>query len=262
MPTPPTPSIREVLLALVYEMEAKRQGGNLQQSTLMNAASATLVPVYGNRDLEQAILTQWQELFRTGLLAWGFDLNNPNPPFFHLTDIGRRALANASRDPSNPAGYIKHLEARSSIGPIAKSYLVEGLDCYVAGLFKAAAVMVGVAAEAIILELRDIVVARLTALGKPIPTGLTGWQIRPVTKALTDVFDAGIDIKSKRELRDRYEMYWSAFAGQIRTIRNDAGHPNSIDPVTPDTVHASLLIFPELAGLAGALCKWVSDDMR
>jgi hypothetical protein len=54
--------------------------------------------------MEQAVLTQWQELFRTGLLAWGHDLNNPNLPFFHLTDIGRRALANATRDPTSPVG--------------------------------------------------------------------------------------------------------------------------------------------------------------
>jgi hypothetical protein len=192
----------------------------------------------------------------------GFDLNNPDPPFFHLTGTGRRALTNATRDPSNPAGYMQHLETRASIGPIAKSYLLEALDCYVAGLFKAAAVMVGGAAESLIIELRDLVVAQLRELGKPIPASLNGWQIRVVTKALTDVFDAGIDTKSKRDLRDRYEMYWSALAGQIRTIRNDAGHPNSIDPVTPDTVHASLLIFPELASLSGALWNWVCDDMR
>jgi hypothetical protein len=34
------------------------------------------------------------------------------------------------------------------------------------------------------------------------------------------------------------------------------GHPVSVDPVTPDTVHASLLIFPELATLAEALFQW------
>jgi hypothetical protein len=82
MTTPPTPSIREVLLSLVNDMEAKRQGGNLQQTTLMNAAAAKLVPVYGNRELEQAILTQWQELFRTGLLAWGLTSTTRTRRFF------------------------------------------------------------------------------------------------------------------------------------------------------------------------------------
>jgi hypothetical protein len=57
------------------------------------------------------------------------------------------------------------------------------------------------------------------------------------------------------------EAYWAAFAQQIRTVRNDVGHPSSVDPVTPDTVHASLLIFPELAKLQNKLTNWVKDDL-
>jgi hypothetical protein len=261
MPTPPAPTVREVLLSLVHEMDARRQGGNLQQSTLLNAAKDRLVPVYGNPDLEQAVLTQWHELFRTGLLAWGFNLSNPSPPFFHLTDTGRRALANATRDPSNPAGYLKHLEARASIGPVAKSYLVEGLDCYVAGLYKAAAVMVGAAAEAVVLDLRDVVIAQLTTAGIPVSKDLKDWKIRTVTMALAQLFDERIDRKSDRVLREEYEMYWGGFTGQMRTVRNEAGHPTSIDPVTADTVHASLLIFPELCGLTTSLTNWVSAKL-
>jgi hypothetical protein len=262
MATPPTPTIRDVLLELVHDLAAHQPRHTLQQSSLLQSAKTRLVPLYGDSELERAILTQWHDLFRTGLLAWGTDLLNPNPPFFHLTETGRRALENVTRDPSNPAGYLRHMERRASIGPIAKSYLVEGLDCYVAGLFKAAAVMVGAAAESVILDLRDSVVARLGMLGHPIPKALQGWQIRPLTKALADIFNAGIDGKSHKDLRDRYDTYWSAFAGQIRAVRNDAGHPVSIDPVASDTVHASLLVFPELAQLAAALSAWVSADMR
>jgi hypothetical protein len=262
MATPPTPSIREVLLSLVHEMEERRQGGNLQQMSLLQAAESRLVPRHGDPTIEQAVLTQWQELFRTGLLAWGHNINNPNPPFFHLTDTGRRALANAARDPSNPAGYLRHLAARASVNPVTMSYLTEALDCYVAGLHKAAAVMVGAAAESIILELRDLVVERLAALRAPKVRALEDWRAFPVTKALTDVFAARIDAKAHRELRERFDMYWSAFAGQIRTVRNDAGHPSSIEPVTADTVHASLLLFPELAALATSLRQWALTDIK
>src|SRR5439155_12438428 len=59
------------------------------------------------------------------------------PPWFHLTEAGRRALANVNRDPSNPAGYLKHLQTQKvSLSSVTESYLKEGLDCYVAGLFK------------------------------------------------------------------------------------------------------------------------------
>jgi hypothetical protein len=49
---------------------------------------------------------------------------------------------------------------------------------------------------------------------------------------------------------------------EIRTTRNEAGHPTSIDPVTPESVHASLLLFPVLASLAGEFLKWVVDDLK
>ena len=222
--------------------------------------SARKLGANGNPDFERAILTQWHDLFRTGLLAWGLNLSNPNPPFFHLTDRGRRALANVTRDPSNPAGYIRHLSSIATLDPIATSYLTEGLDCYVDGLFKAAAVMIGCAAESVILCLRELTVQRLTVLGKTVPANMTEWRIKTVSDSLRNFF-VGQSNSFNRELREPFEAYWAAFAQQIRASRNDAGHPASVDPVTPDTVHASLLIFPELARLANGLSNWVTNDL-
>jgi hypothetical protein len=254
-------SIREVLLAEIEAQDPKGRSGwqDLQQGSVLEAAARKLRASH-NPDLESAVLTQWQELFRTGLLAWGLNLSNPNPPFFHLTERGKRALANASRDPSNPAGYVRHLTSVATLGPIAMSYLIEGLDCYVDGLFKAAAVMVGCAAESIILNLRELTVQKLTALGRPVPTGMNDWKIKTVSDSLRDFFDSQSSNFS-RDLREPFEAYWAAFAQQIRAIRNDAGHPASVDPVTPDTVHASLLVFPELAKIANGLAAWVSVNL-
>ncbi len=138
MAQPPTHSIREALLDVVRKLDEKKHGGNLQQTSVLNAVQEALMPPHGNPQLEEAILTAWNDLFRTGLLSWGFNLNNPDPPFLHLTDTGRKALEHATRDPSNPAGYLRHLESvEVRIGPIARSYVVEALDCYVAGLYKA-----------------------------------------------------------------------------------------------------------------------------
>jgi hypothetical protein len=256
MPQPPIPSIREVLLEEIKAQQPRSQiDAPLTQNSVLNAAERRL-----GRGNDEAVLTQWGELFRTGLLAWGLNLSNPNPPFFHLTERGRQALQNLARDPSNPAGYIRHLDSVTKIGPIASSYLMESLDCYVAGLFKAVAVMVGGAAESIILDLRDATIAKLTALNKPVPKQMQDWRIKTVTDALHEFFEQH---KSRLgpDLREPFEAYWSAFALQIRAVRNDAGHPASIDPVTPDVVHASLLIFPELARLAGRLTDWVTQSL-
>jgi hypothetical protein len=262
MATEPTVNIRGVLLETINEII--RSGGSPQTHSVLQAVRQKInVPHHGH-PIELAILTQWNELFRTGLLAWGMNLSNPEPPFCHVTESGKRALANASRDPSNPEGYLQHLLAQKvALSRVTRSYLTEGLDCYVAGFFKAAAVMVGAAAESMLLELRDLVVSKFEVdLKRTIPKDLKDWKISVIARGLDRMFDAGIDKKTHQKLRDRYDNYWQAFVGQIRTARNDAGHPASIEPVTPDIVHASLLIFPEMAVLANALENWVVDDMK
>jgi hypothetical protein len=35
---------------------------------------------------QQELLTQWHELFLAGELAWGYDIDNPNAPFFHFVE--------------------------------------------------------------------------------------------------------------------------------------------------------------------------------
>jgi hypothetical protein len=254
------PTIREMLIAEIKAQEPTSYLGPTLQQTPVLKAVARKLGANQNPELERAILTQWGELFRTGLLAWGLNLSNPNAPFFHLTERGQQALQNATRDPSNPAGYLRHLASVAALSPGATSYLTEGLECYVAGLFKAAAVMVGAAAESLILDLRDLTVQKLKLLKTPVPRSMEDWRIKTVSDALRGFFE-GRAAHFTRDLREPFEAYWSAFAQQIRTARNDAGHPASVDPVTPDTVHASLLIFPELARLANALSRWVSDDL-
>ncbi|HEV3256125.1 MAG TPA: hypothetical protein VG013_04540 [Gemmataceae bacterium] len=34
--------------------------------------------------LQQMILNAWHDLFMDKKLAWGYDLDNPNSPFFHV----------------------------------------------------------------------------------------------------------------------------------------------------------------------------------
>lgn len=250
----PPPSIRELLLA---EIKAQEPTGpisaSLQQGSILDAVARKVGCGH-----DEAILTQWSELFRTGLLAWGLDLSNPNPPFFHLTERGRIALAHLTRDPSNPAGYLRHLASIASLTPVADSYLREGLECYVAGLFKASAVMIGAAAESLILSLRDETVQRLTALGIAVPKQLQDWRAKTVSDALKLFFD-GHKKDFDRQLWEAFEANWSPLALQIRSARNDAGHPVNIDPVTPDSAHASLLVFPELARLAKDLTAVVAS---
>ncbi len=211
--------------------------------------------------MEQALLTIWNDLLREGHLAWGHNLMNPDPPFCHLTTKGREVLRNLSRDPANPDGYIAHLMREVKLNPVTESYIREALHAYNSNCYKAAAVMVGCASESLLLELRDELVARMTSLSLTIPKKLKDWRIRTFTVAIHGELTKRVS-QMDRHLRESFESYWTAFTHQIRVIRNDAGHPLSVEPVSPESVHGSLLVFPELAALNHELRLWVQKSFE
>ena len=119
--------------------------------------------------------------------------------------------------------------------------------------------MIGAATESMILELRDVLIQRLEELGLPVSTKLRDWKIKRILEGIST------ELNSRRNqmpsgLSELVEQYWPAFTGQIRKTRNDAGHPTNIEPVTFETVQASLLIFPELASLSSNLKNWILND--
>ncbi len=80
------------MLETVFETAArcaKRGAGYSQQRVVLDEVAKQLF----NRDpfitptninQEQVILTCWHDLFREGRLSWGYDLDNPDAPFFHV----------------------------------------------------------------------------------------------------------------------------------------------------------------------------------
>lgn len=253
--SPTGEEIRRVLLEVINDYSKK--DGSFQSGTILNEAQLRL-GIRNNLSMEQALLTLWHDLFRTGYLAWGYNLCNPNAPHCHLTDQGRRTLQHLSRDPANPDGYLHHLNQTATLNPICISYLKEALICFNTNCFKAAAVMIGASSEGIVLELRDTLVDKMSSLGRTPSKGLADWRAKTILEALKkelDINKSHIPIP----LWEAYQSFWPAFTQQIRAARNDAGHPTNIDPVTEDTVHASLLIFPELAKLSNELSSWIKS---
>jgi hypothetical protein len=120
--------------------------------------------------------------------------------------------------------------------------------------------MIGCAAESMILDLRDSVVNKLGTIGQAVPSKMGDWIVKTVSDAI-HAFLSQRKSQFSPKLCAASEANWSAFAFQIRTTRNDAGHPASIEPITADAVHASLLIFPQLARLTNQLASWVAGSL-
>lgn len=243
--------IRRILLEVIEEKRPRDPtDGGLQSGSILNE-TATRLRFHGDIGKEQALLTVWDDLFRSGQLAWGLNLSNREPPFCHLTDIGRKALSNLTRDPVYPDGYLAHLKERATISQRTETNLIEALGCYNANLHKAAAVMLGVTLESIVLELVEHIIVQMDVAGMNVPSKLKDWRLETKSKALERHFDnCGL---LTGEVKERYETSWPVFRLQIRKSRNDAGHPVDVSAISQDSVHASFLLLPELAWLAEEL---------
>lgn len=71
----------------VVKDAATRGPGWAQEGVVLRAVADRVSGGRGRRlDLktEQAILDAWHDLFLKKKLAWGYDLDNPNSPFFHI----------------------------------------------------------------------------------------------------------------------------------------------------------------------------------
>ena len=218
-------------------------------------AGRPILPEAERLALGAAVLAYWNDLLRSGNIAFSSPGLQWDPSLFHLTDTGRKALEKLGRDPINPDGYMHHLKHCATLDPVSESYIKEALHTYQAGCHKATAVMVGTAAEGMILHLRDALASRLRAARKKLPKDMAGWKI----KAVCDEVGALLEANQKHmqpELSSAFDTYWAGFTSHIRAIRNKSGHPNNIDPVSTESVHAAMLIFPEFAKLVTALEKW------
>ena len=235
--------------------------GNSACRCLPCSAPAGELGIKRELDPQRALLTAWHDLFRKGHLSWGYDLSNPNHPFCHTTEKGRETLCSISRDPANPDGYIAAIKMETTLNPVAMSYLDEAVQTYNANCFKATTVMVGCAAESLVLELRDELVKKVEVLKGTVPNKLKDWRIRTVLRALETEIDRGKGSMGQK-LREEYEGYWSTLTTYIRTTRNDAGHPASVEPVSDRTAYASLLTFPLLAVLSGDLRTWIQKEFK
>jgi hypothetical protein len=196
--------IHQVLLEVVVELS--KINNSYMQSGAILQKTAERLGIHHNPTYEQALLTLFYDLFRNGHLAWGFNLANVDPPWCHVTEQGRETLRHLSRDPANPDGYRAHLSSHGILDPIANSYLEEALKTYNTGCFKSTAIMLGTASESVILELRNVLVKRITDIGRAPAKKLSHWQIKTVLDALKADIEPQKESMSK-PLKEAFEAF-------------------------------------------------------
>ena len=77
--------LRQVVFQVAKELASKGPGW-AQQGTVL-AEVARRIPGGAREESEQQkILTCWHDLFRDGSLSWGYNLDNPDAPFYHVPE--------------------------------------------------------------------------------------------------------------------------------------------------------------------------------
>lgn len=245
-----------VVLFAAYAKQHNLESRGRRPGALVSSGGPPPPPL----DVQQIYLAALNELVRTGVVAWGYNFDNAEPPFLSLTPRGQSLLAGLGHSPANRAGYLGLVSQSVADTTVAWSYISEAVDCFNSGCFKATAVLTGGATEALILDLRDSLVQKLTFLGTPVHAQLNDWRAKTARDRLTNEFDNRIG-QMPRALRDMYSSTWGPGTEIIRQARNDSGHPQHIAPITPDWAQANLLLFPGLAKHIAELKSWVVNTM-
>src|SRR5262249_52415872 len=194
----------------------------------------------------------WQLLVE-GIVAPGMNSHNQNLPWFHVTEYGRRILAEEGGHPHDEAAYLGRLRTRvPQPDPTVLAYLVEALTTFRRGSPVASTVMLGIAAERVFLMVCD---SLLGALSDPSEqTALTAILQRfPMKPKLDWVHAKLLTLQNRRlsGLPDNVGLMVTAVYDFLRTQRNDLGHPRDVPPVVDrEDAFANLQMFPRYYQIA------------
>jgi hypothetical protein len=235
----------------------KAQGADLRQTSIY-AGRQFLAPG------DQALLTEviWS-LIVQGVLVPGLDDSNQGWPFLRLTEYGRQCVAEERFLPHDPDGYLR--EFRGSIPGVDSTvieYVTESLQCYLHGLNKAAAVMLGGASEQTVLLLFDSYTDSIAS-----PTSKQQFQMN-MEKARTifrkfELFNARLAASKPNMPKNLTENLDSLLRGVfdlIRNSRNDAGHPAIGGQINRDVVYSHLRLFVPYCQRIYSLISWFSTN--
>lgn len=207
------------------------------------------------RRVPEAVREQSWGLVGQGILMPGLNVDNPNWPFYKVTEYGQQILAQEGPRPYDPEGFLREFaEVNPNADPIVIDYLEEAVHTFNTGCCKAAAVMLGCASEQLVLLLHE---KFENAIADPAERQrFSNSYGRPITskyRSLRNGLDAMVSAKKLKDFRDAVQTFLGTGFELIRRVRNNAGHPNLPADIRRDAVYINLAFFPEYAREVGRL---------
>lgn len=175
----------------------------------------------------------------------------------NLTEKGNAVAEDTEPNPDDPAGYMERLlDAVPTTTAAVQMYLREALHAYVESCFLSSAVMLGVAAEAAMLELADSYVKWAGKPADKFKETLENPRVFYVHKLAEFQKKLAADKSTfPEDIRDSLDLEISAVLQLIRLTRNEAGHPNE-KRVPKDACYSHLVIYAQAHKKIHALAQF------
>ncbi len=194
-----------------------------------------------NPDDEYTLQRLTWELIYQGILAQGKDSSNTLWPWISATPYGRKVLEKEGPTPYEPNEYLRAaLVTANNINPVIMLYLKESIQAFRRGLYLSSAVMLGVASDAALEGLSELVCKKSPGKASKIRNAhilhkkhqlLMGW-----------VLDGGV-LEGNPGLKENVEIYLGDLFQANRLTRNESGHPTGKE-IKRDAAYAFLYLFP------------------
>jgi hypothetical protein len=177
-------------------------------------------------DAHQINQAMWSLIARE-LAYVALSAGSPGDWRLHLTERGYAIVRDQQINPDDPAGYIERIVKQApSTTDTVKLYLREALKTYVDRSYLASAVMLGVAAEATMLETATAYVRWAGPAGEKLKSELENPRRFYVFKL--EEFQKRLSVEKPKfppEIGDNLDLDVTSVLQLIRLTRNDAGHP-------------------------------------
>lgn len=212
---------------------------------------------------EALIMEVLWSLIIQGLLVPGTDDSNPNLPFLRLTDYGRKCIQEERILPHDPDGYLAEFRAQvPGADATIEEYLAEALQCYLHGLNRAAAVMLGGASEKAVLVMIETCGSSIADPIKRKKFEVELQQAQSVFRKY-ELFEkklAGTKAALPKLLTENMDSLLRGVFDLIRASRNDAGHPASGGLIDRDLVYSHLRLFIPYCRRVNDLTQWFARN--
>jgi len=220
-------------------------------------------PTKGRRKL--AFLAQdvlWEFMIQ-GIIGPGLNVDNPNLPFFHITEYGKKVLAGGEFLPHDTTGYLERFHNEiTNPDPTVESYLSESLNCFTRNNLIASVIMLGIASERTFLLLCGSLLDSLADTTEKLKFQkiLDQRAIKPKMDWVFNKIQA-IQSKSPRPLPDNVNIMLASIFDFIRCQRNDLGHPQEKPPkVTREDAYVNLRIFPSYFKMLNQVINYLTNN--